>query len=237
MELTIDTGNDTLDSDLREFFDSSNNENIQRVKQVLAKKGTSIESVLNVIPAGMIRVCAILSDVEGFPDFKAWVPENQKSIIDRAKEIFDKNFPDIMEDTRVAELMEREIKKSSAQKSPFSDVLNVVNSIYHESSWEISANGASPAVRVAFMGEGERKLLVTTCDWDDLVFISHAVLKILTSNMVEGQRIIDKQQITINIQPSIRNRMSKRISELEESVAKIKELSIYFQIDFDERAD
>jgi len=221
------TGIKMLDSDLAELFKLEEQGKLSEAKQLLEDLEVTQDKFTSLISMKVARVTIALLDKDTFVSLKERSAQDSHGLLDKAREIaqtFLAKLPDhpVAKKILVDEAGEEEKDDNKEGKL----TLNVISQLAPFSSFFYYREKLIPAVRITFLDRREKKLLESTMDWDDLLFLINGLICIAEAEFEKSIKFFDLDILDI---PG-KTKIGIWISSIEEHLQKLKELSAPYKL-------
>jgi hypothetical protein len=223
-ELNINTGIELLDDDLRAVFEAVTPKKRQAIIAAIGNYDLSKSEFFEIVPQAIFRVVAGFRNPSGFKSLLEKVNEESRPHLERAREIAEQHFADILKHPAIMPLAAGNDDDDDHLFS--SEVLNTITKIRHMPQWKGQPPQMCPASRVAFFGLDQNLLLDSVFDWDDYLYVTETLLKMLICEMKSGKALADLGQVELPYKTEMRD----RIQSLEKHVGTIKELCAVYRL-------
>jgi hypothetical protein len=221
---TINTGIAELDRDLYVFNEVVETPLFELIKNTVADKSVRVDQLSALIPAGFIRVAAVLSSTKPFENLRNQVNENVRPMLDKARDFVVEKLPGLMENpgilTFLGEIASQESQEEVDSDTPNSS-LNQITKIGYFSSFLGSPPNLIPAVRLSFQDSKGNRLLDSTLDWDDLVFLTASTASIAREQFENAIRLHESNLLALGEKE--RARIAKRFAQIQEDLHHLQE--------------
>jgi hypothetical protein len=221
------TGFEGLDDDLRKLFDANSVERRREVKAAIADPRLSEEELFDIVPQAILRLALALREPSSYKALLKQVNEEARQQLEKAKEIIEQHFADIV---KHPSLLRRFSLPGEDDDAPtLVNALNFIAEVDHFACWTGAPPAMRPASRLVFWGVDGEILLNSTCDWEDLLFLTQTLSGILICEMKSGKALAEQRLVDL---PE-KERMVKRLQTLEKNIEKIKQLGRLYGLTFD----
>jgi hypothetical protein len=226
------TGIADLDSDLAELFDLVDDEpRLAEAKEAIADPKTSLESLREHMPAGVMRLASFLIDLEAQSKALADIEDAKtREALTKASELVRMHLSGLANRPTIVAEMRRELTQELKGRN---DADNAIAGIQSEPIWTEERDALEPSVLLRFRGAGGELLLASKLDWDDLTFLIGALSRVLQSHMTKSEPLVEAGLLSV---PDARS-IAERLDSAVEALAGVRELGKKFGIEMKDFPD
>jgi len=221
---SINTGNEMLDSDLKELFQVAAGPRLQAVHGAIKKRNLSEPDFAKIAPPSVIRVTHALTDPENFKSLLKQCPVEVHPLLKKAKGLAQKEFSDLPSHPAASRILEKEAEDKKPRLN-----YNTISRISWISEWVGKPPKLLPTVRIGLRDRRDELLLDTTVDWDDLLYLIQGLSRILTEHMEESLELGRASLLEI---PD-KGELSNKIGNTRANLDRLLELAPEFDIEVD----
>ncbi|HEY7313274.1 MAG TPA: hypothetical protein VH643_28250 [Gemmataceae bacterium] len=234
----VETGIERLDADLQSLFEANTAERRRQIKAAISNLDLSEEEFFSVVPLSILRLTLALRNPDSYKSLLKTVKEEATPRLEKAKEVIEQHFTDILKHPSILHFFslpsEGEKEGEAEDEAPTAlDALNIITKVEHFPGWVGSPPAMRPASRIMFSGIDHQLLLDSTCDWDDMLYLSQTLTSMLICEMENGKSLAENHLIDLPYKDS----MMTRLRSLEEDLKKLKQLAKKYGLNTKEHSD
>lgn len=189
--IVIGSGSEMLDEDLSELLAVGRDQDrAAEIKSLARSQNIRPADIIEMISISALRLANLMRSNEHFEELKANFPEVDIKLFEEAKAYSDDVLGELL---RAVSL--KELERAAGESSVPLFSLNTPDQVRHASEWAVASAFVRPSVRVSLVNrDQEREIVSMSLDWDDLAFLSNALLNILSSDVEIASEIVKSKR-------------------------------------------